>query len=112
MLRALQRRDFSATVLRHTTPDAQRQTPGTRDEHVQVCFLALTHSLMPEKVPNRGTKQNRFPGYPEHPSQGARSIGKLRLTPVAGREKLPPNKAGRQRPGRSCLDPKRIGKPP
>ena len=36
--------------------------PGTRDEHLQVCFLALTHSLMPEKVPNRGTKQNRFPG--------------------------------------------------
>ena len=71
MLRALQFRDFSATVLRYTTPDAQRQTPGTRDEHLQVCFLALTHSLMPEKVPNRGTKQNRFPGYPEYPIQGA-----------------------------------------
>ena len=71
MLRALQFRDFSATLLRHTTPDAQRQTPGTRDEHLQICFLALTHSLMPEKVPNRGTKQNQFLGYPHYPIQGA-----------------------------------------
>ena len=95
MLRALQFRDFSATVLRHTTPDAQRQTPGTRDEHLQVCFLALTHSLMPENVPNRGTKQNRFPGYPEYPIQGASVKRKTALTPVPGREKLTPNSQAR-----------------
>ena len=83
MLRALQFRDFSATVLRHTTPDAQRQTPGTCDEQLQVCFLALTHSLMPEKVPNRGTKQNRFPGYPEYPIQGATRQAKNCASPSA-----------------------------
>ena len=90
MLRALQFRDFSATVLRHTTPDAQRQTPGTRDEH-----LALTHSLTPEKVPNRGTKQNRFPGYPEYPFRAQRAKRKTALTPVPGREKLTPNSQAR-----------------
>ena len=36
----------------------------TRDEHLQVCFLALTHNLMPAKVPNRGTKAKPIPGAP------------------------------------------------
>ena len=43
---------------------AETQTPGTRDEHLQACFLALTHSLMPEKVPNRGTAAQPIPGVP------------------------------------------------
>ena len=38
--------------------------PGTRDEHLQACFLALTHSLLPEKVPNRGTAAQPIPGVP------------------------------------------------
>ena len=52
---------------------------------------------MPEKVSNRGTKTTPIPGVPNTQfSQGARSIGKLRLTPVAGREKLPGPKIHRE----------------
>ena len=74
---ALQFRDFSATALRHTIPDARGQTPGTRDEHLQVCFLALTHSLMPEKVPNRGTTAKPIPGVPKVPNSGRRSAKRI-----------------------------------
>ena len=53
----------------------------------------------------QGHKSNTDSWGTKYPFQGVRSIGKLRRTPVAGREKLPPNKAGKQRPGRSYLDP-------
>ena len=100
---ALLLRDFSATVLRHTTPDARRQTPSTRDEHLQDSFLALTHSLMPEKVPNRGTEAKPIAGVP---------IGKLRLSPVPGREKLTPSKQASSGQVETTCTSHSIGKPP
>ena len=86
MLRALQFRDFSATVLRHTTPNAQRQTPGTRDEHLQVCFLR-SRTGAHSKTDSRGTDK-----YPIQGANRTRLNKKLRLTPVPGREKLTPNR--------------------
>ena len=53
-LRAIQFRDFSATVLRHTTPDA-----------LQVCFLALTHRPYAREGPKQGHKAKPIPGVPK-----------------------------------------------
>ena len=92
-------------MLRHTTPDARRQTPGTRDEHLQDSFLALTNSLMPEKVLNRGKEAKPIPGIPVVPNSGRkRAKWKTAPVPCARKRETDTEQTGKQRPGRNYLN--------
>ena len=71
----------------------------------RTAFSLLLTALCQRRSRTGAQKQSRFPGYQQYPIQGANApSGKLRLSPVPGREKLTPSKTGKQRPGRNYLN--------
>ena len=95
---------FSATVLRHTTPDKQGHCHPAHVMNTCRSAFALTHNLMPARVPNRGTKATDSRGTDKYPIQSANRTRQAdSLTPVP-EEKLTP-KRRQAVAGRNYLNP-------